>query len=393
MRGWSLAGGGAAAAVVALVVSASGAADWSVSGSFSQRVGARTDSDGEELTAGTRLGLRIIGEDKRSDWTFDPGVRLSLRAGEGGGSTESDAVNITPSGAFGYAYAGPRLGLNASFSVLPEFRSARTFDEAFLVDPDTGLVDRRVIVGQADPLEITITSRLGGTLRVDDLNTLGANFFVRVVEYDEETPTLSATRSVGGGLSWSRALSPLTQLSLSTNARTLQSDSASSSDADTYSTSLGLSQRFSARHNGSLSGGLTLVDGGGGLEPRFSGGANFSYALKSTTFSAAAQQAVDQNDDGQVQSVAQLRGSISHKFDDLTTLSLGAGLSFANPVFDTASDEEETTLSLRAGLTRSVSQNWRMQLGYTLSGSRQTGDDEIVNSVSLSLSRSFDILR
>jgi hypothetical protein len=163
-------------------------------------------------------------------------------------------------------------------------------------------------------------------------------------------------------------------------------------DSNSYTVSLGASRQFSSRLNGALDVGLTGVDDEDGFETGFTGGINGQYRLSDATITAGLRQAVDQNDEGVVESVTAANAGINYQVNQRSSFGFSAGYSRSEPFnADNATSTDTVTLGLRYGFQ--LTQDWGMALSYGFRAQSDDGSDaDISNRFLVQFSRNFDLL-
>lgn len=371
------------------------AADFRLTGFFSVDADARTrsgrenDSDPNRLSGSTNLGVTARWRTPTSQIILSPGVRLTGRTIDDLDGTDTD-VNFRFSGSL--VDSQPRLTTRANLQVVPQFRSARRFDELFIPfdpeDPDAPPEEgvTTVVSRDVDPLEININGDVAFSYRADPRNSFTLRPFFRVREYDENVDNLPATRTFGTSLGWNNQINERLSGGLSGAFQYFSSED-SGDDSQTFSIAGTFGNRLTSRHrlNGSL--GVTVVNDDDGLEPRANGSLNFNYALARTSISTGGVLRVQQRDDGSIDNVARLRGAIRHQINSVSSVAAAASLEYALPI-DNASDADEVTFRFSPTYSHRFAERWSLSAGYGFE-IRNEGDTEIVNRVFIGLSRAI----
>ena len=394
-----MARGAAVRLVAALFVVGSAApaaaADWKVSGTFGQGFNVRTEA-GDDAESGlllgsrTSLGLSIIARTETTTWTLAPNLNFLARSS--GDSQDRETTSFNGSFRGGVTHVMPRYSITGGLRVTPRFVSDREFEEVFETDPISGLVESTTRVRNVDPLEITVAGNLGASFILDPLNTVSISGFGRLRDYDQTSDRFQQNRTVGGSLAWSHRLNTLTSLSLQGSASYFSSDAEDTEDAITLSTRLGLSQRLTPRHSGSLTLGGAFTERDGETSFNFVGGANLSYAAADTRYNIGLSQGIAQNDNGEVSAVVQLRGGGSYRINETSSLALNMRAATSNPLFDGDGNADEVNLIITPSYQHRLSPSWRISAGYGLRIELDDDENRLENRVFVNLTRSLAIL-
>lgn len=385
------------AAAVACCLSAGSAApaDWAANGFFSQNFSVNAGDffeDGEEfiedtfLQSTTDVGVSISGRTPRASWSFSPGLRASVSTAEEENRSFTDVVRPRFNGAF--SYAGPRYGLSAGLSLVPDFTNETQFE-------DTGIVER-------DVLQITAAGNLGFRYTVDQRNSLSLSGAATFRTFTGPTETLEDTRtySLSGG--WSHAATPRTSLSLGSSWSYSPRLSQSGTSAQTVSMTIGANHRLNSRTGLSATLGpavsflstRTAAAGGGFVEEdtvdgSVVGSLGFSYSGLRSSVSFNVNQNVDQNSEGQIVNRTSLSASYGYTLTSRSRISIGSTLGSQTPLL---ADADRQTLSVTPTYSFQVNQDWSLQAGYRLRAERREGDVGVSNFVFLGVSRGLTFL-
>jgi hypothetical protein len=266
----------------------------------------------------------------------------------------------------------PRGSLDASFSVLPRFLSERQFTDEITIgeegDTVTGTEGRTSTV---DPLEVTISGRLGASWRLDSLNSFSAGAFVRVREYDETSPDIQPNRNYGATLGYSHRLDSRSTLGLQGQLRRFETDRDGQDDTTVNSLSANATRRFTPRHDGNASFGLSFSDAESG-SPDLIGSLGATYRTERTVARLSVGQDVTQNADGEVNSTLQFRGSISERINEVSALTASSSVALDSPL---ASDADNTVrFNLTAQYEYRITESWTVVTGYGFRLEADAGD-------------------
>jgi len=356
-------------AAVLIVASAPvGAVDWSVSGFFSQRIEATSNSglDGEGGVVGaiSDLGMAFRLATPTTQWTLAPGVRGALYTGPGDdGSLDDFGFRFNGS----VAHQAPRSSTTASFSVIPD---STTFS-----DFDSGGNSRN-----RNTTQITYSANMGYTYNINEINSLSLSAFGRKRDFTEQSADLEPSLSFGGGATWRRELDPATAGSLGFTVTRFTADSLEDPESLSYEVRAGLDRQLSPRATLGGTLGVALVDSernrvrpGGtvredDLSPSFVGDLTLSYAAApDTRYTFGLSQSIDQNTDGTVESRASVSAGVQHSINRRSRAGLTGRLGFNNPVFDDGGDtSDRITLSVQPAYFYALTPNWDASLGYAL---------------------------
>jgi hypothetical protein len=380
------------AALLCLGTAAPGHAwDWTVSGFLNQRFngsqgfgdGAQQNDDG--LTSNTGLGLDFTARNDTTRFTVSPGVSGSF----GTGDRDSDEFRVNPTFRSTLAHNGRRIGLNGLVSVVPQFRSARQFDTAFLPDPDTGELEAVTRTDETDALQIVLNANLGASYALDARNRLTSSLFTRIVEYDETTDTLQPTQTYGANLGWQGTLDPRTNLSLTGTVRQFFSDREDQPDTLAFTLAPTVSQNFTPRHSGNLTLGFTAVEGDE-FNLGFTGGAGLTYRGNDTSVTFRARQSVEQDDFGEIEMVSSLGVSMNYRIDQRSSVGLTSQLAYIDALEGDRDARQTFTIGPRYSLQ--MTEAWSMSVGYGLTLTREEDEVRGTNRVFLTFGRNFDFL-
>lgn len=393
----------ASCAAALLAAAPARALDWRGSVGFSQSFGTgggldTKDAPDDEITSSTSVSFDFVGETPRTRLTLSPGVSLFFSTDEDFSAAE--ALQPTFQGVI--TTGGARTRLTSSLALTPRFVLRNQAVEGVFSDPfaepdpqsdpvsDGGDADRR---SNTSVLQTDLNFTVGVNHAVDARNSVSGDFFARRRDFSGDTVdgdlTPSTSFGVNGG--WTRQLTPLTSGSLSANARQFLPDEGDRDDTRTYSLSAGLATRFSPRlsANGAL--GLSATESGGTVEPGVVADFGFDWrAASQTSVFARLSQTVEENTDGQIDTLVSGALGFSTALTRRSSVSTSARLSFENPVFDdTASDA--LTLSIGPAYSYRLTEKWRLSAAYALRYETGGDDDGLSSRFTLGLGRAFDL--
>lgn len=382
-----------AAAAAAGLPAASQTSGTNLTGFFSQSFGASqeigdTNDDRYRGQSRTTVGINADGGTETTRYNSRVGLSALLR-------TDRDDTKVydvlLPDVSASLQHSLPRGSLNAGFSVLPRFLSERRFSEEITIDPEgdpvSGVDDRTRTI---DPLEITILGRVGGSWSLDPRNRLSFGADLRVREYDETTPDIQPNRNYGANLGFSHALDSRSSVGLSGSVRRFETDRTDQDDNTTTSLSANASRRFTPRHDGAASFGVSFNDIDSAT-PDLIGSLSATYRTASTTARVSVAQDVTQNTRGEVNSTLQFRSSLSTRINEVSALSASSSLAFDSPLAD---DNDDTMrFNITAQYEYRVTEDWIVTTGYGFRLEADAGDSFSdaagTNRVFLSFSRRF----
>ncbi|SEA64166.1 hypothetical protein [Rubrimonas cliftonensis] len=361
-----------AAAFAAL--SSPGAADWRVSGFFSERLTLEDnpdrEADGGDAAAFsvTDLGLSFAAETPRGSVIFAPGVRGFVSVGD------DEDPTLLPRLSSSADIRGRRGTLAASLNVTPDFVRDAQFE-------DSGATS-------ANALQVDVSGAVNGSLLLDPRHSLTAGLLARGRIFTEDTVNLSNNTTFGADLGLRRAATQATTLTSSLGARLFESDDSGASQS--------LSLRFGFDHlaterivlGGNLGASLTSGDGED-VTPGVVGGLTFSYAGERGSVEASLSQDVDQGSDGEVATVSALGVAVNRELTQRASLSLAGRATVRSSVFG-GDAEDRQTLSLTPSFRYALTADWSTRLGYTFRASREEDEDILSNAVFLQLSYRFE---
>ena len=350
-----------------------------------------TGEDRNALRSTTDLGIAWRGATARTNYGLNLGFRLLGRTDSG-----DDSAFEVPLPTIGgrIERRGLRLRSFASLSVVPEFTSDRDFDVFNVLDETTGdVVDVQRRARDEDVLQINVNAQAGTSLQIDPRNSLSLNASVRVREYENTSDTLQPTRNYGATLGWNRQFDSRTSGGLTAGIRQFESDREDQPGQLTTSLSGSLSRRFTPRHSGDFSVGVSIADS----DVDFTGGANLSYrANNALSFRLGADQSVVQSDEGELRTVSRLRANSTYRVNSLSSVGLGSVLSFDTP-FGSDTGNEDVTLVLSAQYQLRLTRDWNMTVsyGFQVESDRDSIGDDVTgsNRVLFRISRALDFLQ
>ena len=369
----------AARVALALAVAphAVAAADWSISGFVSARTEGVAESGGNQPDSGLRatgdLGFTLRARTPTTSLTLSPAARVLLSTLDGDASGEPPLPRIL--GALGHQ-ATPRLSLNASASVVPDFVDEAQFEDA-------GERTTR------DALQISANGRAGGTYLVDPRQRVSLGAFARMRTYTEDSDGLFDTRAWGLDGAWARDLSPRSTATLSPVLTVFSSDAPSGAEGQSLALQLGGTHRLSERLTLDFGAGPAVTRSERGDAPKSTdlsgtGRLGLRYATPSADYRLGFTQGVEQNADGALENRTALRTGVSARLTSLVRAGFDASAGYRRP-FD-GEDSIRSFFSVTPQLSYGVSPDWSLSVGYRF---RAADRDELETShtVFLQISR------
>jgi hypothetical protein len=300
---------------------------------------------------------------------------------------DEDTIRINPRLSASLSRTGPRLSLDGTASVIPQFRSDREFDSVFAENPDTGALELRTEARDVNALEINSRANLGASYLLTPRSTATGNVFVSRRDFSSGGDTLEPSMTVGAGAGLTQALDRRTSLSVGLTARRFTSDNE---DTDSLSLNLGGSRQLTANTNLQL--GVVGIQEDGDINYGFTGNLGGRYQAQGATFNAGLRQLVDQDEDGVFQAVTALTAGVDYPVNARNSFGASAGYTRSTP-FDGGADTSTTdTFTLGARYTYQLSSDWQLQLNYGLRFQNDDDDDDsgISNRFTLNIARNFD---
>ena len=372
-------------------------ADVSVRGFFSQRFDAELGPDGsgddsdndQSVSSVTDLGAVISASTPRTRFTFAPGLRGFLT------TRDDEDPSLLPRFNAAVARSGPRHSVTADFSFLPDFVSATDFTE-------TGTTERDVI-------QFDVRASGGLTYQVDARNSVSADLFARLREFDEDTDDLTPNTSFGGGLRWSRQLDRRNAANLSLRYTQFvpleDSDGDTSDRSQTFSLTAGLDRTVRPDFDIGFSAGLSVVDRLGSTDDDeedpsigFVGSLTARYdATDDTALTFGLRQSVEADSQGNPQNRTSLDLGVTNTINDRHRIGLSLRASSEADIFDSDDgggddDDEDYRVEISPFYSVSITRDWSARVGYALRLSDDDDGPAVNNRLFFSISRNFDFL-
>ncbi len=371
-------------------------ADWSLNGQVSQTFSAETNrglenpSEGTVYGSTTSLGLTLGADTKRSSFRLSGGVDGSVFFGPG--DTE-DLNQINPRNlAFDHAYQGKTYTFSQGFS----FDAQQTSDTQL---EDTGITED-------ETTQFTVSYGADLALRIDAITLITFALSASAIEFAEDTPGLTATRTIGYTVGLSHELTSTTSLNLNAGARLFTADDAENTRSGVFDIGLGLTHQRTPRHTFGLNGGVSLVrdieritGGTSDFTAAGTGGASFAYTTGNFNAGLSLTQSVDPSSAGELQSFTRLGGNLDYAINDLESVGMTLALARRTSIGDsdavgTADDSDAETLSLGANYSLRLGAETSLGLGYAFNLTRDSIDGTASgHRVFLTLSRALSLLQ
>lgn len=358
-----------------------GAADVSISGFFSQRLGASLEngdgSNGSEgFDAATNLGFTIVSRTPVSQLVLSPGVRLGLSSDE-----NFDPSQITPRFEGSYSFTGDQTTVQITASAVPELTRFSDFEEGDFVEQNALLLTTRVGLNVNRTFNPQNSGRLGFNFRARDFLDGGDN--------------LTETRSYQVSTGWRRGLDPITGSSINLSVQRFESDD--NTDRMTYSPTLGFDRQLTPSLSFDSNVGVSLTDrtsGDGSSEQQttFTGSAFVTGDLPNGGYRIGVRQAVEQNIDGELDDTTSIVAQFNQQLTNDISFSMGSRLALQQGLF-LGSNDLDLSASLSPSLSIALAENWRGQVGYVLRArDRDSGDRTVSHAVFFQISRALSVL-
>lgn len=388
---------------VALAAAAtrSPAADWRITGFFSQGVtvggnfgldsgdDAEEDSDDIDLRASTNLGLAFRRESDRTALTFAPGLRLRYTNAQ----DADEPVRIDPRFNGRLDHQGLRYSTFLSASVVPREVNEIEIEEFEPVERDA--------------TQIAIDAAAGGSYQLTLRDAVSLTLSGGAREYVGDESGFDPTRRVSVSLDYQRQFRETVSGSVNLSNTWFSVDGDDSRDSRATTLSFGLDQQLTSRFGyGFRIGGTQTSEtaegegasGNGDDSDDFSviGGANARYAFRDSQIAVSFDQSVDQNIDGDIENRSTLAAQYQYTINSRESVSLSGRVGFRNPALDLAdgsSGDDDQTLAISAGYNWAFAPDWSLSVGYNFRALREDGGDlERSNSVTIEVSRGLDLL-
>lgn len=382
---WPAGWAAATALTAALLAPSSALAEWRLSGNTSSTVEAVTDrerkGDNDPAFGATgTLNLSLTARDPRTQWQTNVGVVGAKFVGPG---AEGDFNRLDPNLVTTLSH---RLGLwtfgaNGSFDAQP---SSVTQLE------DTGLTDEDVI---------QFTSRIGLSTRyrVSPRDTVGLNFDATAIEFSEENDQLTPSLRFNAGGNLRHAVDQGLSTTFTLGVSRLIADDAEETVSTSANAGAGFTYDLDNRLSFNLNLGPSITQretsnpevseisfgaiGAGGLSWR---------PTQSTSLGFEASQGLETGGDGELENVTRASFDVSHAIDQ--TFSSAFALSISRRSADTAflsTESDIDVLSASPSINLALDRDVRATAGYTLTVSREDGQQAMSNRIFITLTTDF----
>lgn len=386
---WSL------AVFAALVAGQPRAADYAITGFFSESLSASHGSE-QDVNSQTSVGLSFSARTPTTSWLLSPGATLSLSSD----SSVDGVRDVNPRISGSVAHRQPLYRLNGGFSIIPRFRSSRRIDEITGLgdddeDPDAPPDDTDSTTtarfASENPLELTSSIFGGVSYTVDPLTTLSLSASYRRRDFLDASPSFQDNERFSLNAGLSHSLTTRTSANFSASASHFAVDGQDGKkESNSFQILGGFSSRFTPRHNAGLSVGGSLVSDDDDENFSFSFNGRFSYRPKrETSFALTASQGIDQNEDGDVENVFSFGGTASHRINSVSSASLTARVQLASDAFDVG--DSRRSFSVVPSYNYRLTRLWSIRAGYALTIEDENDSTDVEGRLFLQISRSFDL--
>ena len=355
-----------------------GRADYSITGDINRDL--EPDNQEKLLTNALAAGLILDAETKRSLISTELGVRASYFLGE---DPELDGdTRLDPRVAVRGIYRGKTYEVDGSLGLDVEQASLAQAD-------DTG-------ISAGETTQFTVNYSIGLAQQLDELNTLNLRSSGTAIDFDEDNPDLTPSRTVGVNAGWERQLTGTTTAIFDIGARQFDADDLVDTRSRTLDLLLTLSHRRTSRHTFGGSIGVTAVSTETtGFETdndlSLTGGASLDYLFNNGTVGVDFTQSVEPSAAGELQSFSRLTSDLTYDVTDQQRLNLFAALSRRTPLGGTGDTFDYYTVG--AGYGIDVTESVEMRVGYSFQGNNDSAVGAATgHQVLLSLGKSFDVI-
>lgn len=376
----------AIALAVALAAASSGyaRAEWRLSGVFSETVETVTDRelDGENAPAfgsTTVLRLSVEASEPIMAWSFDAGLTGAKFAGPG---AQDDFDRLDPSFATSFSRRGQRLTLD--------------FDASLDVQPTSSTQIEDTGVTNEDTSQYTALSQLSFGYDLSPLEKATLAFDTRVVEFDDRGSNLTPTRRAGATLTYRRRETQRLTGVASAGASYLIAEDDDDTRTTSARLSLGADYDVTPRFDvgGTVGPSLRYVtksDESSALDFSANGDLSANWRPDAvTSLALTLAQGFETSSDGVLEAVGRLNFNAVRSLAPDTTLSFG--LRYLRRQEDTnfaAADADREVINATPTLAYFIDRSWRATAGYTLTVSRDEGEDAVSNRLFFTLSTEF----
>jgi len=373
---------------------------WSLGGRLNQRFEIDTNRPVDPVSQGftygsiTNLGLDFGLRTKRSSWNLYAGA--VARAFGGPGDT-NNLNGVDPRINMKGAFDTPRTTTSLGFSL--DVRPV-----SFVEFTDTGDIDADGVSRDANALRTRVAANAAFSLRVDQRNTLSFTGSGQVLRFSNSSDSLDPSSSTNFGVSWSRAVSPRTSVSLSSNVQFFQADDRQSTQYVNANVTLGfqrkLTPRFSLGGSAGVSGTRRWADtftpfGTVERETQTNlggvGSLNLTYRTPDTDYRLGASQSVDPSSDGELQNRTAANFGIVHRIDRRQRLTINGAVSQRSNIGSNSTSDSGLFFQFVPAYSYRLTEDWDASLSYRFRLRNDTDGTGISNAVILGITRDLAI--
>lgn len=361
------------------------AIDWSVLARLTETVQADTnrrlngDNEGVEASGSVAVGLTVAGRGKRSQFN----VSTNVRAGRSTDNTVGNLDRIDPNLSATAVFLGKGYSINASVNAQTRDTTTSEVEDAGVTNLDVTRFDAGASVGvnwqatKRDSLSLTATAQF--------------------VDFSRSVGSLSPSQTFGVSGAWSRAVTPTTSYSFTTNFRHFDADGVNGRTSRTASAQFGIQHRRTSRHSLGASAGLSFVstdndNAAKSTQIGFVGGGSFGYTIDEFNASLNLSQSIQPSSDGELRAFTSLGGNLAYRINEVQRLSFGVRYSRRSDV--SGGGDVLQFLSLGPSYSYSLTEDSTLSLGYQFRlRDDETNDFETGHQLMLTLSHQLTVLQ
>ena len=360
--------------------------DWSLDGraayTITGDINRDLEPDNQEKLLTNELDTVLVldAETKRGLFSAELGLRARHFLGE---DPELDGdTRLDPRMDLRGVYRGKRYTVDGELDL--------DVDQASLAQAD----DTGISAGETTQFTVRYDVELAQ--RLDELNTLSIGSAGTAIDFDEDTPDLTPSRTVGIDAGWERVLTDTSTVTFEIGARQFDADDLINTRSQTLDLLFSLSHRRTSRHIFDASIGVTAVRSkADGVETDntvdLTGGASLDYLFKNGTAGVDFTQSVEPSAAGELQSFSRLDADLSYDVNDQQRVNLFAAVSRRTPLGGVGDTFDFYTIG--ADYEIDVADTVELALEYAFRGN----NDSVVGAatghrVLLSLEKSFDLI-
>lgn len=369
------------------------------------------DSGDIEFGTTTFANLQFGARTDRTVWSLSTGANLRYFTGQDDSNNNDNVNGLRPNLSGRMLYQGQTYSVSsrANFDI-----SSTAFDEFRLVPIDgeeepppefpTDPTDQLVRVTR-DTDRISFGAGTTLSLTLSPVNSITTSLSYSGQRYSESVPGFSISDNIGGSFSFSHRLSQISSTGFSISVLRFTSEanqSRNNQDGFSVNATVDYSTELSPQTNISASLGAAYTDETDETDVNgvlvsdtdrtvsATGRLSLGVDLPRSRFRFGLSNGVRPSSTGDTKNVTSITAGYSHELTRHARLSISGQYSLQTPIGST--DEMDHFFSVGPALSYQLSQNWRASLAYRFRGSDEEEGTAIGNSVSLTLSRSFDLL-